>query len=355
MDEARTESLKNLFERAHALPADQQVPFLEEACRDDPEKQAELQSLLAAAKEAEGFFDSLADAVLSLSPWSDGDSPSRSADASEPNPMIGRTVHQYRIEEKLGRGGMGIVYRARDTILDRSVALKFLPRHVTGDEDAADRFLVEARAAAALDHPNVCPVHEIGEDEDGRRFIAMAYYEGQTLKQKLDSGPLPIEEATEYARQIAAGLGAAHANDIVHRDIKPGNVIITPEGVVKILDFGLAKLTDVTLTGTGTTLGTVAYMSPEQAQGKPVDHRTDLWSLGVVLYEMLTGERPFKGESTAVLLHRIQTENPEPPSTLRPEIPPELEAIVGQFGVVPSPWTGFGLRLKRQKRASFRS
>jgi tetratricopeptide (TPR) repeat protein len=331
MDTTDADSLKHLFERASALPADEQLPFLEEACGDDPDRQTELQSLLAAAKEAEGFFDSLADAVLSLSPWEDDDSSSRSADASGPDPMVGRAVRQYRIEEKLGRGGMGVVYRAHDTSLDRSVALKFLPRHVTGDEDAADRFLVEARAAAALDHTNVCSVYEIGEDENGRRFIAMAYYEGETLKQRLERGPLSIEEATDYARQIAAGLGAAHAHDIVHRDIKPGNVIVTVEGVAKVLDFGLAKLTDVTLTGTGTTLGTLAYMSPEQTQGEAVDHHTDLWSLGVVLYEMLTGKRPFKGESTAVLLHRIQAENPEPPSTLRPDVPPELEAVVGQL------------------------
>ena len=328
MESERHAKVSELFAKACDLPADEREAFFEEACAGDPDRRAQLASLLAAVNKADPFFDSLADAVLSLPHWPDDSDPDA---ALEPDLFIGRTVHQYRIEEMLGRGGMGVVYRAHDTTLDRSFALKFLPRHVTGDEDAAERFLVEARAAAALDHPNVCNVYEIGEDEGGRRFIAMAYYEGETLKQRLEHGPLPIEEAIDYARQIAAGLGAAHTHDIVHRDIKPGNVIVTPEGVAKVLDFGLAKLTDVSLTGTGTTLGTVAYMSPEQAQGEPADHRTDLWSLGVVLYEMLTGERPFKGESTAVLLHRIQTENPEPPSTLRRDVPLELEAVVGQL------------------------
>jgi serine/threonine protein kinase/TolB-like protein len=325
------DSLKDLFERASALPADEQQAFLEHACRDDPDRQAELESLIAAAQEAEGFFDSLADAVVSLSPWSDDSPTGLSETALGADPLLGRTVRHYRIEERLGSGGMGVVYRAHDTRLNRAVALKFLPRHLRADDAATERFLVEARAAAALDHPNVCVVHEIGEDEKDRVFISMACYEGETLRHKIERGPLAIEEAWDYARQIAAGLGAAHAHDIVHRDVKPGNVIITPEGVAKVLDFGLAKLTDVTLTRTGTTLGTVAYMSPEQVRGTDVDHRTDLWSLGVVLYEMLTGERPFKGDSTAVVLHAIQNEDPEPPSTLRPEVPPELEAIVGQL------------------------
>jgi len=226
---------------------------------------------------------------------------------------------------------MGVVYRAHDTGLDRSVALKFLPPYLSADKAAKERFLVEARAAAALDHPNVCAIHEVGEDEDGRLFIAMAYYEGETLQQKIAGGPLPIDEASDYARQIAAGLAAAHAHDIIHRDIKPGNVIVTPDGVAKVLDFGLAKLADVTLTGSGTTLGTVAYMSPEQLAGRVVDHRTDLWSLGVVLYEMVTGERPFKGDRAAAVIHGILHEPPEPPSALRPEIPAELESLLGRL------------------------
>jgi len=323
----RREDLKQLFEQAYVLPAEERAAFLDESCSDDPTIRAELDSLLAAGEKGEPFFDSLARAVNSLSPWDEAPA----GDESASDPLIGRTVHQYLIEEQLGGGGMGVVYRAHDTELDRAVALKFLPPHLSANEAAKERFLVEARAAAALDHPNVCAIHEVGEDEDGRLFIAMACYEGETLEQKLERGPLPIEEAWDYARQIAAGLAAAHAHDIIHRDIKPGNVIVTPEGLAKVLDFGLAKLTDVTLTGTGTTLGTVAYMSPEQAQGNVVDQRTDLWSLGVVLYEMLTGERPFRGGQTAAVIHSIVHEDPKPPSDLRPEIPAELEAIVGRL------------------------
>jgi tetratricopeptide (TPR) repeat protein len=325
MDATDWEPLKRLFERASALPAEEQAAFLEDACSDDPSRQAQLASLLAAAQEADPFFDSLADAVLSLSPW-DHDEPSPPTPA--PDPLIGTSIRQYRIEEELARGGMGVVYRAHDASLNRTVALKFLPRRMTGDKAATERFRFEAQAAAALDHPNVCTVYEIGEDEQGRLFIAMAHYEGETLQQKLERGALPIDEALDYARQIAAGLEAAHAQEIVHRDIKPGNVIVTPDGVAKILDFGLAKLTDVALTGTGMTLGTVAYMSPEQVRGATVDHRTDLWSLGVVLYEMLTGERPFKGERSAVVIHAIVHEQQKPLRALCSEAPPAWESAV---------------------------
>ena len=323
MSPAGQPTLEELFEQALSLRGEQREAFLE-TCSDDPTISAELASLLAAAEQADPFFDSLARAVISLSPWDEAPA----GDESASDPLIGRSLRQYRIEEKLGGGGMGVVYRAHDTSLDRAAALKFLPPYQSADEAATERFLVEARAAAALDHPNVCAIHEVGEDEDGRLFIAMAFYEGETLEQKLERGPLPIEEAWDYARQIAAGLAAAHARDIIHRDIKPGNVIVTPDGVAKVLDFGLAKLMDVTLTETGTTLGTVAYMSPEQAQGDVVDHRTDLWSLGVVLYEMLTGERPFRGDRTEVVIHAILHEEPESLSASHPEVSPELEALV---------------------------
>ena len=325
MDPERREDLKRLFERAYSLPAGDRNAFLEENCADDPEARAELSSLLTAADGAEPLFEELAEAVIPLPPGTG--EPTWSVTSDEEY-VVGRTVHQYRIEEKLGAGGMGVVYRAHDTRLDRSVALKFLPQHVVADEDAAERFVVEARAAAALDHPNVCMVHEISRDEDDRPFIAMAYYAGETLKQKLARGALPLEEAADYAAQIAAGLGAAHAHGIVHRDVKPGNVIVTSDGVAKILDFGLAKLADVALTGTGVTLGTAAYMSPEQTWGEELDARTDLWSLGVVLYEMLTGQRPFRGDRQVAVINAIRHEEPEPPSTLRDEVPAEVEALV---------------------------
>ncbi len=323
MSPAGQPTLEELFEQALSLRGEQREAFLE-TCSDDPTIRAELASLLAAAEQADPFFDSLARAVISLSPWDEA----TAGDESASDPLIGRSLRQYRIEEVLGRGGMGVVYRAHDTSLNRTVALKFLPRHMTGDKAATKRFLVEAQAAAALDHPNVCTVYEIGEDEEGRVFIAMAYYEGETLQEKIERGPLPIEEAWDYTRQIAAGLAAAHAHDIIHRDVKPGNVIVTPDGVAKVLDFGLAKLADVTLTGTGTTLGTVGYMSPEQAQGDVVDPRTDLWSLGVVLYEMLTGERPFGGDRASAVIHGILHEDPKSLSASHPEVSPELEALV---------------------------
>ncbi|MCI0559585.1 MAG: serine/threonine protein kinase, partial [Nitrososphaera sp.] len=211
--------------------------------------------------------------------------------------MIGQTISHYKILEKLGGGGMGVVYKAQDLKLDRFVALKFLPPHLSADEDEKKRFIHEAKAASALDHPNICAIYEIDETEDGQMFIAMAYYEGETLKKKIERGPLPIDQTIDLAIQIAQGLAKAHKHGITHRDIKPANVMITNEGVAKIVDFGLAKLAGQTkLTKSGMTVGTVAYMSPEQARGEEVDHRTDIWALGVVLYEMITGQLPFKGE-----------------------------------------------------------
>ncbi|NIP22257.1 MAG: protein kinase [Phycisphaerae bacterium] len=242
--------------------------------------------------------------------------------------MIGKTISHYKILEKLGSGGMGDVYKAEDTKLQRTVALKFLPLELTRDEESQQRFVQEARAASALDHPNIGTIHEIDE-VDGQSFIAMAYYEGQTLKHKIEQGPLPIDEAIAIAIEIAQGLAKAHSKDIVHRDIKPANVLLTEEGQVKIIDFGLAKLMGSTiLTKTGMTMGTVAYMSPEQTQGTKVDHRTDIWALGVILYEMLTGEHPFKGEYEQAVMYSIIHEDPEFITKLRSDIPMAMEKIV---------------------------
>ncbi|MCI0698123.1 protein kinase [candidate division KSB1 bacterium] len=246
--------------------------------------------------------------------------------------MIGQTISHYKILEKLGGGGMGVVYKAQDLKLDRFVALKFLPHHLSTDEDEKKRFIHEAKAASALDHPNICTIYEIGETEDGQLFIVMAYYEGETLKKKVVSSQLSVDSVIDIAMQIAQGLAKAHHHGITHRDIKPANIFITTDGVVKILDWGLAKVAHLKLTKTGSTLGTVAYMSPEQAKGKEVDHRTDIWSLGVVLYEMLSGELPFKGENEPAMIYAILNEKPEPmiPTGRDTDVPMELERIVNK-------------------------
>ena len=251
--------------------------------------------------------------------------------------MIGQTVSHYKILEKLGGGGMGVVYKAQDTRLDRTVALKFLPPELTLDPEAKERFIHEAKAASALDHNNICNVHEIAETDDGQIFIVMAYYEGETLKKRIERDPLKIDEATDLTIQIAQGLQKAHEKGIVHRDIKPANIIITRDGVVKILDFGLAKLAgQARLTKTGSTVGTAAYMSPEQARGQEVDHRTDIWSLGVVLYEMVTGRQPFKSEYEQAQIYSILNEEPAPLGSLRSDIPAEMERLV-QKGMAKDP------------------
>jgi serine/threonine protein kinase/formylglycine-generating enzyme required for sulfatase activity len=243
--------------------------------------------------------------------------------------MIGQTISHYRILEKLGEGGMGVVYKAEDVKLKRTVALKFLPPDLTRNPEAKQRFIHEAQAASALEHSNICTIHEIDETEDGRVFTVMACYEGETLRGRIERGALDIDESIDIAIQAARGLSKAHDNGIVHRDIKPANIMITRDGVVKILDFGLAKLTGQTrLTRDGSTLGTAAYMSPEHARGQEVDLRADIWSLGVVFYEMVTGQLPFKGEFEQAAIYSILNEQPESPRTLREGISPRLEATM---------------------------
>jgi non-specific serine/threonine protein kinase len=247
--------------------------------------------------------------------------------------MIGKTISHYKILEKLGGGGMGVVYKAQDTNLDRTVALKFLPSHMLTDKEAEQRFISEAKSASSLDHPNICTIYDINKTEDlpdmaGDQFyIVMGYYAGETLKKKLDDGPLQIDTALNYATQIATGLARAHEAGIVHRDIKPDNIMITDRDEVKILDFGLAKTTgEPSITKLGSTVGTVSYMSPEQSKGNNVDHRTDIWSLGVVLYQMLSGSLPFQGDYEQAIIYSILNEEP----ALLNSMAAELEMILSK-------------------------
>ena len=242
--------------------------------------------------------------------------------------MIGQTISHYRILGKLGAGGMGVVYKAEDLQLRRTVALKFLPPELVRDAEAKARFVHEAQAAAALNHPNIATIHEIHE-ADGHTFIVMEYVEGQSLKDRLASGPLLVPEALRIASQIAAGLAKAHSRGIVHRDIKPANILFTMDGLVKIADFGLARMDEQTrLTKTGARVGTVAYMSPEQFRGGAVDQRTDLWSLGVMLYEMVTGQLPFRGEAEPAVVYSILNAIPQPVTSLSQEASVQLENLL---------------------------
>ncbi|MFC1573093.1 protein kinase [Candidatus Eisenbacteria bacterium] len=244
--------------------------------------------------------------------------------------MLGTTVSHYRILEKLGEGGMGVVYKAADTQLKRTVALKFLSPHVLGSPEGKARFIREAQAAAALDHTNICTVHEIAEI-DGHTFIAMALVDGCSLREKVVSGPLDPDEAFEIAIQIGLGLRQAHRKGIVHRDINPGNIMVTTEGQVKILDFGLARSAEHSrMTKDGVAIGTVAYMSPEQARGEEVDERTDIWSLGVVLYEMLTGQLPFRGTGDQAIIYSILKEEPQGMDALGSKVSPEVQGAIAK-------------------------
>lgn len=307
--------IEDLLLAALEVPEAERDGFLSRACVEDDALRLEVESLLT-AHASHGPADRLADTLGAqlLSEFIEGEG------------IEGETVGRYEIGERLGRGGMSIVYRAWDQKLERHVALKFLPGLISSDDASRQRLLAEAQMAAGLEHPNLCTIHEIGEAEDGRLFIAMPLYEGETLQAKLESGPLSEKEAVRFALQAARGLAKAHDRGIIHRDIKPGNLMITRDGTLKILDFGIAQL-EGAADPMGRTPGTAYYMSPEQVAGGGVDGRSDLWSLGVVLYEMLAGRRPFEGKTPDAVRDAIVLEQPVPLALLLPRISPDLETL----------------------------
>jgi eukaryotic-like serine/threonine-protein kinase len=317
--------LGEIFERAVGLDPIARAALLDAECGADAALRAELESLIACHLAAPDFLERLGERVLAPS----------FAGLAHADLAAGAMIGRYEIMGPLGSGGMGDVYCARDTTLHRVVALKFLPAHRTSDAVARARLVAEARAASALDHPNVAVVHDVAETPAapdggpwaGRLYIAMAYYPGETLREKIARGPLPYDEALDYAVQLAAGLARAHEAGIVHRDIKPANIVVTDRGQVRIVDFGVATVAGDSA-ASAQHAGTIAYMSPEQTRGDAVDARADVWAAGAVLYEMVTGVRPFEGGTVDVVIDGIRHRHPPSPITLRPELPRTIERII---------------------------
>src|SRR5690349_12224023 len=301
MNAERWDEIQTSFDQLVELDLPHRNARLAMLASSDPELHRALESLLKSDAAASAQLAPIDTAFL---PPTD----------HHPDPLglSGRTVSHFELREALGAGGMGVVYRAHDTRLGRVVALKFLLPHYNLDASAKARFLREARAAATLDHPNLCTIHEVGTSDEGWLFLAMALYQGETLRERLTrAGPMPVRACVDIGRQISEGLQAAHAAGIVHRDLKPGNVMLLPDGTVRILDFGLAKARDHTRSEAGVRFGTVSYMSPEQIRGENVDGRADLWALGVVLFELLTGRKPFGGDEEVTVAHSILHDEPE--------------------------------------------
>ena len=324
MDERLWNELATLFSQVVDKGLAEREAFLEEACHENPELKRELRSLLKHYEAAPQF---LGDPITFLKNQHMDHLRPTKGDVFQ---LVGKTVSRYNVIDVIGAGGMGVVYKAVDSELLRTIALKFLPPALSNDYQARERFITEARAASALDHPNVCTVHEVGRTDSGQIFIAMSYYEGQTLKSIIAEENVEPGMAIDYIIQAARGLSRAHARSIIHRDIKPANVMVTNEGVVKILDFGLAKMANQQLTVQGATMGTVGYMSPEQVHGINVDHRTDIWSMGVMLYELIEGALPFRGDYEQAIIYSVLNEDPHPVSLSTSQIATRLGAIINR-------------------------
>jgi len=329
MKAERWKQVNDLFQSAVERAPEERAAFLDEACHDDDGLRREVESLLTSHKQAENFIELPAYEAAPELVTNDG-----------AGALVGKVIGHYRIESLIGIGGMGEVYLVRDERLGRKVALKLLPENLTTDEAQLSRFKNEARSASALNHPNILTVYEIGADGD-RQFIAMEFIEGITLRASLARGRIALHPALEIAVQVASALAAAHKAGVVHRDIKPENIMLRPDGYAKVLDFGIAKLTEqrpasdcrttkttaALQTRQGLVLGTARYMSPEQARGQKVDARSDIWSLGVVLYEMVGGSPPFSGETPSDCIASILTKELSPLSGVLPDVPLKLEFI----------------------------
>ncbi|MEX0322260.1 MAG: FG-GAP-like repeat-containing protein [Puniceicoccaceae bacterium] len=336
-DPAEAKQVRELFEQAFDLPENDRQRYLDEVCGDNLDLLQKVKALLDQAGPARKKLDEIAEELIWPSLKSFKDTPSilddwlgTGLDPNANDSLTGKTISHFKILEPVGRGGMGVVYKAHDHMLERTVALKFLPPAMGADSNAKERFIREAKVACEIDHPNIATVHEIGETEDGQMFIAMGYYQGESLKQRIDQGSINTKESINLVRQLAAALSKIHENKIIHRDIKPGNLIVTDDGTMKLLDFGLAKLSfESGYTQVGQMIGTVAYMSPEQARAEKIDERTDIWALGVVFYEMLTGQRPFDGSDAPSTMHAILEKDPQLPPEFNDSIPRPVQEILG--------------------------